>query len=143
MEQYASAEDFARYVSHLNDSALRKAGDLINCANDKCQYPGYVDLETTSFAYCSQCGKQTCVECGTLWHGGLTHEENQAAVQERNNKAKRQEEARHTEEESRSKRAIEKDSKECKCGARIQKISGCDHMTCKSLLPSSPSQLRC
>lgn len=70
---------------------------------------------------CEECGHRHCVVCETNWHQDQTCEEFQATHQRRLDV-----------EDEISQREIAKISKPCpQCGVRIEKRSGCDHMTCQ------------
>ena len=62
-----------------------------------------------------------------VWHEEETCEEYETRIQE----LKRKREVEERNEEA-SRKKVKSIARECPgCGAMIQKISGCDHMTCK------------
>ena len=76
---------------------------------------------------CASCGFGVCVIHNTPWHEGETCTE----YDYRTDKSLKRK------EEEASKVTIEKTTKKCPkrtCGANIEKIDGCDHMTCKITL---------
>ena len=76
---------------------------------------------------CTECGAEACVSCDRPYHSGETC----AQYQKRK---KRQTE----DEENATRAAIEKDCKQCpNCKKNIEKNGGCDHISCKYLLPPS------
>lgn len=140
MRQYASAELFTRYDNYLHTIALQNYPNFIRCANEVCSLGGIVDISTTTYTVCSACKTKTCTTCKTLWHPDKTHDENldivQAEAEERGRDA-----ARKVQEEIESAREVDAISKACPattCGARIEKVDGCDHMTCEYLLIIPP-----
>ncbi|KAK3072183.1 hypothetical protein LTR53_007290 [Teratosphaeriaceae sp. CCFEE 6253] len=69
---------------------------------------------------CAACAHKACVTCNTAWHA----EETCAAYQART--------AARAQDEESSAQAIERMAKLCPgCGRKLEKIGGCDHMTCK------------
>ena len=80
-----------------------------------------------SFIMCERCQRRTCVDCDiTPYHSGQTCPNSPQAKR------------RGREDEDATVALVGRISKPCpneECGARIQKIEGCDHMTC-TLLPS-------
>ena len=77
---------------------------------------------------CVECRGRTCITCDIIWHPSETCADNAA----RRAEAQRAEEAAVT-------LYLTNNVKLCpRCNARGEKVSGCDHMTCKNLLlPSS------
>lgn len=72
---------------------------------------------------CIVCQFKTCYTHQVAWHTNISCEEYDAA------------QSRKQEENAASILVLEKTTKFCpgvSCGVRITKISGCDHMTCKS-----------
>ena len=71
---------------------------------------------------CSECNGRTCITCDTIWH----HSETCADIAARRAEAQRTEEAAATQ-------YLTTNVKLCpRCNVRGEKVSGCDHMTCKS-----------
>lgn len=81
---------------------------------------------------CHACKSQFCVLCDHPWHRKETcnqYQQRLALAQIEDEKAKTL-----LEQESASKEALKQDTKICPgqgCGRRVQKVSGCDHVTCK------------
>ncbi len=76
--------------------------------------------ERLSYAQCNACQRRACVECHTEWHTGITCNEYQ---DQQHKKA-----AQDDEKSEEFKRA---NYQHCpKCQTWIEKIAGCDHMTC-------------
>ena len=66
---------------------------------------------------CRGCGQKSCYTHDIPWHKGLTCSEYDATKQGN---------------DERTQGLLEKETKQCpKCGVRITKDGGCDHMTCK------------
>ena len=133
MQLFAPPEIFARYDKYINKKGLAALNDYVECSNVQCDSGGIIDSVAHSFATCSLCGTQTCVTCKTQYHPGLTHAENLAVLREAEDASSRRAQERQ-EEEAASETFVAKRTKTCPnlvCGFRIQKISGCNHMTCK------------
>jgi hypothetical protein len=74
---------------------------------------------------CNSCGFQTCFIHKLPWHTGMTCPQFDA----------RPSDAKRAKQEAASKKLLLKTSQLCPgCKRHIQKVSGCDHMTCKSWL---------
>jgi len=72
---------------------------------------------------CKKCNRIQCSKCMVDWHDGLTCKEKQAQIKHILRQTKMED-----------KTALKQISKSCpKCGSRIDKNDGCDHMTCKCL----------
>jgi hypothetical protein len=142
MQSFAPLEVFARYDVYINRKGLEALSDYVPCANVQCGSGGIVDSAADSFATCSSCGVQTCVACKTRYHPGLTHGENMAALTEAEQGTERAQE--RVEEEAASQTFVNKRTKPCpnqECGVRIQKTSGCNHMTCTYINIDTPASI--
>ena len=122
-----------RYDNLSLISAMGGESHFCRCAHAGCTSGSFFDPQFDNFFTCDACENQTCVSCDTLWHAGKTCE---TARQER--EAERA--ALQTREEQMSREVLDRTTKLCpneECGRRCTKISGCDHMRCKSILRSS------
>lgn len=75
---------------------------------------------------CNNCGHKACVIHNCNWHEGETCVEYDKKLKAEKDKTVKQEKA--------SEKVVKKISKACPhegCGWRIEKASGCDHMTCR------------
>lgn len=154
MKKYAPAHIFARYDSFLNSKALENIEDYVECAGKTCHFAWMVDISVTTYVTCSNCDTRTCTTCRTSWHPELSHDENmgkirraaeeeEAHVREETRRAEEEEqrardEVRKAGEELETSKTVQVKTKACpskRCGVRIQKNGGCDHMTCKSHAP--------
>lgn len=71
---------------------------------------------------CAECKRSTCITCDTIWHPSETC----TGVAARRAEAQRLEEAA-------ASQYLEAKIKLCpRCNVRGEKVSGCDHMTCKT-----------
>lgn len=99
------------------------------CASSGCNSGGWYNPATTSFIVCQSCQQRTCVDCDTSpYHSG------QLCPNSPQGKRMRQE------DDDATVALVGRISKPCpneRCGVRIQKSEGCDHMTCMRL--ASPS----
>ena len=160
MQAYAPRSVFARYNEYSNVKYITENASYLKCANRNCLSGVLiVDVKYAQWFTCHDCKARTCVECHTLWHPDEKCEENQAKVREQEEEEARFEEElqRLEEEEERKRQEAAKEAKalqdrkngeeratdlnmgfitkKCpneKCGVRITKSTGCDHMTCKS-----------
>lgn len=74
---------------------------------------------------CLQCHQLTCLSCRTVWHAGISCTQNIRNIKGPTAEQQKEEEA--------SEALVAKTSKTCPnatCGARVDKVSGCDHMKC-------------
>jgi DNA-directed RNA polymerase subunit RPC12/RpoP len=99
---------------------LRASDHYIACLNKRCgRHFSIEDCHEKSSGKkkiaCPYCEYELCVDCNRPWHAGTKCDKNKIA------------------ENKKSEAAIKTlGAKPCpKCGVKIEKISGCDHMTCK------------
>lgn len=126
---HASLETIRRYEAYLLKQAFGDETSFRLCAHPGCSGGGLVDVAIDSFMICEKCGGKTCLSCECIWHTDVTCEEN------RERKAEAEaESARREAEDTLSQETVARVAKICpnkKCGWRIQRAHGCDHMTCK------------
>lgn len=129
MKAFAPDSVFERYDSLLREKAC--GAEYVSCANEDCDQGGTVDLPFTSFITC-QYETRTCTTCKTAWHPHITHDENMAEVHRQAEEAeRRRRNGEKVSEEHRSTTFIAGNTKACpgrRCGARVEKNGGCDHM---------------
>ncbi|QRV87120.1 RING finger protein [Ceratobasidium sp. AG-Ba] len=99
-----------------------------------CRAPGcssgqiHVEGAACPVVICQACTAQSCFKHDMIWHEGMTCKEFDRALQQTHPERAKQIKA--------SGKWLKKNAKTCPnkgCGRWIEKIEGCDHMTCKSL----------
>ena len=123
IQLFAAPHTFDRYDQFLLHQAMEGADSTYKrCASSGCNSGGWYDPATTSFIVCQSCQQRTCIDCDTSpYHSG------QLCPNSPQGKKMRQE------DDDATVALVERISKPCpneKCGARIEKNEGCDHMTC-------------
>ncbi|CAJ0834199.1 549_t:CDS:2 [Entrophospora sp. SA101] len=111
---------YERYDKLALRKALQQMSDIRWCKNPKCgSAQSHIGSDSEPILTCGDCGTKSCFTHDSLWHEGLTCQQYDEVEKARN-------EATHT--------YLEQHTKPCpKCGVRISKNEGCDHMTCKVL----------
>ena len=123
VKQAASAETFEAYDKLSTRNALASLPDFAWCLSPKC-ISGQLNFESQNYMDCMSCGYKQCLKHKTAWHWDETckqYDYRTSGKQARD-------------EEQLTEAMLDKVSKRCPgkgCGWRIQKIDGCDHMTCK------------
>ena len=140
-----SSELFTKYDELLLKHSLNEMSDIFYCPRPSCGSPSSKDSET-NMALCTRCRFAFCVMCLRSWHGPspcLIIPSNVAELKEKYLAAtaeeKRQLEIRYGKttlrralEEHDSAEYLASNSKMCpSCGARIEKTTGCNKMTCQ------------
>ncbi|WPG99371.1 Hypothetical protein R9X50_00218500 [Acrodontium crateriforme] len=123
VQRSASVKTFEAYDSLTARNALNASDEFAWCLASGCN-SGQLNIDNNSFMDCVTCGYKQCLLHKVPWHTGETCE----AYEYRTSGAKAREEERQTEA------MLEGISKKCPgegCGWRIQKLDGCDHMTCR------------
>jgi IBR domain, a half RING-finger domain len=131
IQRFAARNTFDRYDQFLLHQAMEGSDSTYKrCASSGCNGGGWYDPATTSFIICQSCQQRTCVDCDTTpYHSG------QLCPNSPQGKRMRQE------DDDATAALVERISKPCpneKCGARIEKNEGCDHMTCMCLASLRP-----
>ena len=123
VQTHASTKIFQKYDQLATRAALNTISEFrwcispLGCTSGQIHESG---AEGPIFR-CISCGFKACTAHERAWHEGETCEEYDYRI---NPKKKAEEEA--------SAKLVEKIAKNCPgCEWRIEKISGCDHMTCK------------
>ncbi|KAK4494207.1 hypothetical protein PRZ48_014505 [Zasmidium cellare] len=120
-----SAETYAAFLDKMFQEAMQADPNWRTCPEATCSF-GYLltqeDEQSDSIFNCRVCQAQYCVRCEVPMHRGQTCEAYQAENNGRN----------VNEDEEASRVFLEEYAKVCpKCGVRIRKNGGCDHMTCR------------
>ncbi|KAK3114672.1 hypothetical protein LTR53_006758, partial [Teratosphaeriaceae sp. CCFEE 6253] len=103
--------------------ALGSLHDFAWCLKPNCGN-GQLNPENNNYMHCQHCHYKQCLKHNVPWHTGETcdqYEYRTFGMQAE-------------EEEKKTQAMLDEVSKKCpgdKCGWRIQKTDGCDHMTCK------------
>jgi hypothetical protein len=126
IRRYIDPQLFEKYDEALTQQELHSSSHCVQCANTaiKCRGGAWfiaTDREELTFFRCPICHEFTCLQCNSLYE---THSGRPCPVGLA---------TRRQEEDKKSEIEVKKISKECECGARIQKTDGCDHMTCESI----------
>ena len=138
------ADVYERYEQFLLQTTLDCMGDVIYCPRKVCQSPVIVE-EDTSMGMCPRCSFAFCKICKRSFHGVsacpiseseykeirrkyITASEEEKKLMEKKYGKKT---LKYALEEAVSEQWIESNSKKCPyCKASIQKIDGCNKMSC-------------
>jgi hypothetical protein len=137
VHKYAPADVFARYVNLCTRSLLSADKDFLYCLAAGCT-SGQIHFDRTQSPIfrCAACGYRMCTAHVPLvaFHEGETCKEFERRLEAEKNAQEEQARKRREQEEA-SVQAVKQRARECPgCGAQIEKVSGCDHMTCKFLI---------
>ncbi|KAK0778744.1 hypothetical protein LTR75_015549 [Friedmanniomyces endolithicus] len=123
VQRAASPQTFDAYDNLLTRLALGACDDFAWCLAPACG-SGQLNPENRNYMDCKHCGYKQCLRHKVQWHADETCEEYEYRVSG----------DRAREEEAKTEAMLDEMSKKCPgvgCGWRIQKIDGCEHMTCK------------
>ncbi|CAF3540283.1 unnamed protein product [Rotaria sp. Silwood1] len=112
-------ELFERYDRQLTHKHLEQIQEFVWCAHNGCGSGQlhYIDIYKNPIVTCIKCKKQTCAYHRVKWHIGMTCQE--------------YDQSNISSIDHNTQIWIRKYSKKCPlCHSFIEKISGCDHMTC-------------
>lgn len=131
MRTASTGEAFARFDALALRSTLGGLVDFAWCLRPSCGF-GQENIEPDqgvgAFMECQKCGFRQCVQHKGPWHEGVNCE----VFEAKTGAARKAREA-----EMQSKRWLLGNSQRCpgkRCGVWIEKLEGCDHMTCECLL---------
>ena len=124
IQRAASPTTFATYDKLTIRAALGALPDFSFCLSPTCT-SGQENPHSANFMDCHACGYKQCLSHRTPWHA----DETCAEYDYRTSGQKKRDEEKKTED------MLDTVSKKCPnpkgCGWRIQKVDGCDHMTCR------------
>ena len=124
VQTHASTDIFQKYDQLATRAALNTISEFRWCISPAGCTSGQIHesgVEGPIFR-CISCGFKACTVHERAWHEGETCEEYDYRINPKRKKA----------EEEASTKLVKKIAKNCPgCEWRIEKISGCDHMTCK------------
>ncbi|RMY84102.1 hypothetical protein D0861_07120 [Hortaea werneckii] len=123
VRQAASQETFKAYDNLATRNALSTLADFAWCLNAQCG-SGQLNIQNQNFMECASCRFKQCLRHKGSWHTGETCEQYEY----------RSSGAKARADEAKTEATLKTMSKLCpnkKCGWRIEKIGGCEHMTCR------------
>ncbi|KAL3878211.1 hypothetical protein ACJMK2_030579 [Sinanodonta woodiana] len=144
VKQLVTPELFAKYEKLLLQTCLDMMVDVIYCPRPACQCPVLLDRES-SMCVCPDCRFVFCTLCLFTYHGlspcklkadGIKklkeeYEKGDQATRQLLEKRYGKATIKQALEESFTREWLDKFSKQCpSCGSCIQKIDGCNKMTC-------------
>jgi IBR domain, a half RING-finger domain len=123
---------FDRYGRISVRQAVHDGLSFCWCIGPECRNGFLCDPNKESYVTCNACERVTCLGCNVEYHEGVSCKEFQeeAARAEQRELAKQE---RHKQDQQ-STAEVLRVSVRCPgkdCGAPIQKLKGCDHMTCQ------------
>lgn len=123
VQKWATAEVFDRFDMLLLRKALCQYEHYVFCPAPNCGAgQEHVGGESNNIVTCYSCGTKQCFTHQTKWHEGFTCAQWDEHMQI------------SLEQQAMTEEWIQKETKPCSgpgCGKRIQKVDGCDHMTCR------------
>ncbi|KAK4648422.1 uncharacterized protein QC761_109900 [Podospora bellae-mahoneyi] len=119
VKRYATREVFERYDRWLLRDALEQTKGYVQCVTVGCEYGCVVgDQEACPTFNCRKCKGSHCIK------HNVSHPEETCKQYRRRQKDKK-------EQEEASEREVAGMTKDCpKCGRRVNKTAGCNHITC-------------
>ncbi|KAF2724547.1 hypothetical protein K431DRAFT_217879 [Polychaeton citri CBS 116435] len=123
VQRAASSKTFETYDRITTRNALASLPNFAWCLGPNCD-SGQLNIENHNFMECIHCRYKQCIKHSCAWH----QDEDCTQYEYRTSGRKARD------EEAASVKVINEVSKLCPgkgCGWRIQKIDGCDHMTCR------------
>ncbi|XP_045622435.2 E3 ubiquitin-protein ligase RNF14 isoform X1 [Procambarus clarkii] len=143
VQELVSEEMYQRWDEMLLNSTISSLGDMQPCPRYHCQYPATIE---EGQGQCPSCKFVFCGICRFGWHGvdpcRLKHSESRKIMEIYINGDESEKQALEGQygkkyltvlkEEYLSMNYLEENSKKCpRCNAKIEKIDGCNKMTCQ------------
>lgn len=120
IKRLARPAAYETYLDSQLKASLSANPDFHWCITPDC---GSGQMSSGNIFTCIQCEVKTCIHCASAWHEGETCGAYQARI------------AHRGPEERASELEVSRISKMCPgCEMKIEKINGCDHMTCNQCL---------
>ncbi|KAK4617649.1 E3 ubiquitin-protein ligase [Fulvia fulva] len=117
----ARSDTLEQYREKATQEYFKQYPNYIECPNADCTYGYIVEQGDSSIFNCRVCLVQYCMKCVVNWHDDETCEDYRARIR-----------AETAGGDRATKKLLRREAKLCpRYKAWIQKISGCDHMTCK------------
>ncbi|KAH7405964.1 hypothetical protein DE146DRAFT_429705 [Phaeosphaeria sp. MPI-PUGE-AT-0046c] len=121
IREFASKEMFQRYEHQATKAEFDIIPGWTWCISKDCLAGQIHDARKVKFR-CRTCQHRQCIKCGVKWHKSETCKEYQHRATQR---------AQRRNEDVASQALIRETTKQCpSCARPIEKIDGCDHMTC-------------
>ena len=142
IESYSTEEVMLRYETMGMLRLVQAMPTFIWCLSPTCD-SGQIhqDGDEAPIVTCAACGFKMCFTHQVAWHPEITCADYEAYRDAESANADFR--TRLAQEEEKTAAALAKSTKPCpKCGAKIQKDGGCEHMTCKSDRLSTPLEHR-
>eukprot|EP01130_Rhizamoeba_saxonica_P009075 TRINITY_DN3683_c0_g1_i4.p1 TRINITY_DN3683_c0_g1~~TRINITY_DN3683_c0_g1_i4.p1 ORF type:complete len:396 (-),score=53.41 TRINITY_DN3683_c0_g1_i4:92-1279(-) len=119
IQAVVSNEIYAKFDSFLAIALINADPTTVWCTNPKgCETAIKANSEVTKHIICEVCNWEFCMECTEEWHEGTCEDYEKWMI--KNKKANKK-----------FKKFERKYCKKCpKCKIRIQKVDGCNHMSC-------------
>ncbi|XP_051534333.1 E3 ubiquitin-protein ligase RNF14-like [Myxocyprinus asiaticus] len=137
-------DEFARYERLLLQSSLDRMADVVYCPRKTCCMAVMVEPDST-MGICPSCRYAFCTKCKQTYHGLSICKEDEilrlqeeyqaasAAEKKQLNREYKKKIFKRAKNEALSEKYVKNNCKQCpSCGANIQKVEGCNKMTCSS-----------
>ena len=127
LRKYLTEREIQHLENRLTQRSLEADPAFRWCASDKCSFGQIYDITKTTAdpkVCCGECSAVNCIDCRTPWHEGMTCEEYQYPVNKDKKSSQIEAATLETMRKSMTKRCT-------RCRVAVEKIYGCDHMTCE------------
>ena len=136
LQAHANKATRLKLDSLSTNLALKDDPSFHKCVSKKCRNEFLMDATITPFIKCTSCKVWQCVSCKGPRHAGQSCADYQTELLERPlREAKGKARKEQLNEDEQKSQAYMGKVLTCPdgCGAKIQKASGCDHITCESM----------